>query len=91
MDVFIDRLLQSSDVIVVLGVIIGVLFKMWRTERKDFIAYRKVAEKKQEKLHVTYSKKLDDLHAYVREHDADFFQAVDRLSDALEDRGDKKT
>ena len=91
MDVFIERLLQSSDVIVVLGLVIGVLYRMFRTERKDFIAYRKLAEKKQDKLHTDYGKKLeasqgklDDLHVYVRDHDMEFFKAIDRLSDNLE-------
>jgi len=64
-EIVIERLAQSSDVILVMGVVIAVLFRMLMSDKKEAKKERDAHNKAIVKLTLSNSKKIEDLNADI--------------------------
>jgi len=79
MEELIKRLLDSADVIVVMGVVIGVMFRMLSLEKKNALSERKSHKKELKELNESNAKELKEKEQYIRERDLENIEVLTKI------------
>lgn len=84
MEQLVDLLLAQSPLVILMVIGYYVMLKEKKELKRESIADRKAYRKELKDLHEKYEAKTANLNYSILEYNNKFFQATDKLSDALE-------
>ena len=83
MDQILFKLLEQTPVIIVLSFSLYAIWNKLTQKEKEAIAERKAHKKDIQILNDKQAEELKELNQYIREHEKEQLEALDKISDAL--------